>query len=73
MNQPHALNDRREAGRRTRAIDKTDLNWTYIGFADDTPEQGLIRHKQNNLVGPAGYISMEGGCVGSSQALLFGT
>jgi len=20
-----------------RAIDKTDLNWTYIGFADDTP------------------------------------
>jgi anthranilate 1,2-dioxygenase large subunit len=47
-----------------RAIDKTDLNWTYIGFADDTPEQRLIRHKQNNLVGPAGYISMEDGCVG---------
>src|SRR3984893_12235617 len=21
-----------------RAIDKTDLNWTYIGFTDDTPE-----------------------------------
>jgi anthranilate 1,2-dioxygenase large subunit len=47
-----------------RGIDKTDLNWTYLGFADDTPEQRLVRHKQNNLVGPAGYISMEDGCVG---------
>ncbi len=47
-----------------RAVDKTDLNWTYLGFADDTPEQRLVRIKQNNLVGPAGYISMEDGCVG---------
>jgi anthranilate 1,2-dioxygenase large subunit len=47
-----------------RAIGKTDLNWTYIGFADDTPEQRLARVKQGNLVGPAGYISMEDGCVG---------
>ena len=42
----------------------TDLNWTYIGFADDTPAQRLIRLKQGNLVGPAGYISMEDGCIG---------
>jgi len=47
-----------------RSIGTTDLNWTYIGFADDTPEQRLIRLKQCNLVGPAGYISMEDGCVG---------
>ena len=47
-----------------RAIDKTDLNWTYLGFADDTPAQRLTRIKQGNLVGPAGYISMEDGCVG---------
>lgn len=47
-----------------RAVDKTDLNWTYLGFADDTAEQRLVRMKQNNLVGPAGYISMEDGCVG---------
>jgi anthranilate 1,2-dioxygenase large subunit len=47
-----------------RAVDKTDLNWTYLGFADDTPEQRLTRLKQGNLVGPAGYISMEDGCVG---------
>ncbi|MGY3076962.1 anthranilate 1,2-dioxygenase large subunit [Bradyrhizobium sp. LM6.10] len=47
-----------------RAVDRTDLNWTYLGFADDTPEQRLTRIKQGNLVGPAGYISMEDGCVG---------
>ncbi|MBV9393490.1 MAG: aromatic ring-hydroxylating dioxygenase subunit alpha [Methylobacteriaceae bacterium] len=47
-----------------RAVESTDLNWTYIGFADDTPEQRLVRLKQANLVGPAGYISMEDGCVG---------
>ncbi len=47
-----------------RGVDRTDLNWTYLGFADDTPEQRMIRLKQANLVGPAGYISMEDGCVG---------
>lgn len=47
-----------------RSPDKTDLNWTYIGFADDTPEQRLTRIKQCNLVGPAGFISMEDGCIG---------
>src|SRR5512133_1850000 len=46
-----------------RAIERTDLNWTYLGFADDTPEQRMVRLKQANLVGPAGYISMEDGCV----------
>jgi anthranilate 1,2-dioxygenase large subunit len=47
-----------------REVDRTDLNWTYLGFAEDTPEQRAIRHKQSNLVGPAGYVSMEDGCVG---------
>jgi anthranilate 1,2-dioxygenase large subunit/terephthalate 1,2-dioxygenase oxygenase component alpha subunit len=42
----------------------TDLGWTYIGFADDTPEMRRRRLKQSNLVGPAGYVSMEDGCVG---------
>src|SRR3569833_1629108 len=46
-----------------RSVESTDLNWTYLGFADDTPEQRLVRLKQGNLVGPAGYISMEDGCV----------
>jgi terephthalate 1,2-dioxygenase oxygenase component alpha subunit len=44
--------------------EKTELNWTYIGYADDTPEQRTVRLKQSNLVGPAGFISMEDGAVG---------
>ncbi|VIO69018.1 aromatic ring-hydroxylating dioxygenase subunit alpha [Bradyrhizobium ivorense] len=47
-----------------RGPDKTDLHWTLLGFAEDTPEQRMTRLKQANLVGPAGYISMEDGCVG---------
>ena len=38
-----------------RGVDATDLNWTYLGFVDDTPELRAHRLKQNNLVGPAGY------------------
>jgi anthranilate 1,2-dioxygenase large subunit/terephthalate 1,2-dioxygenase oxygenase component alpha subunit len=45
--------------------DRTELNWTYIGYADDTPEQRSVRLKQLNLVGPAGFISMEDGAVGN--------
>jgi anthranilate 1,2-dioxygenase large subunit/terephthalate 1,2-dioxygenase oxygenase component alpha subunit len=44
--------------------DRSELNWTYIGYVDDTPEQRKVRLKQLNLVGPAGFISMEDGAVG---------
>ena len=47
-----------------RGVSKTDLHWTILGFADDTADQRMARLKQANLVGPAGYISMEDGCVG---------
>lgn len=40
------------------------LKWTYIGFEGDTPEQRKTRMKLSNLVGPAGYVSMEDGCIG---------
>jgi anthranilate 1,2-dioxygenase large subunit/terephthalate 1,2-dioxygenase oxygenase component alpha subunit len=43
---------------------RSELNWTYLGYADDTPEQRTVRLKQSNLVGPAGFISMEDGAVG---------
>ena len=42
----------------------TALNWTYIGFADDTRELRRMRLRQGNLAGPAGYVSMEDGAVG---------
>ncbi len=41
-----------------------ELHWTYIGFQDDSAEMRTRRLKQSNLVGPAGYVSMEDGCVG---------
>ncbi len=47
-----------------RGVDRMDLHWTYIGFADDPPDLRAMRLKQANLVGPAGYVSMEDGCVG---------
>jgi anthranilate 1,2-dioxygenase large subunit len=47
-----------------RGVDRTQLNWTYLGFESDTEEQHGIRLKQSNLVGPAGYVSMEDGCIG---------
>jgi hypothetical protein len=41
-----------------------ELHWTYFGFADDTDDMRRRRLKQANLVGPAGYVSMEDGCIG---------
>ena len=43
---------------------QTALNWTTIGFADDTPDMKKARLRQGNLAGPAGYVSMEDGAVG---------
>ena len=43
---------------------KTELVWTYYGFADDDAALQQMRQRQSNLAGPAGYISMEDGCVG---------
>jgi phenylpropionate dioxygenase-like ring-hydroxylating dioxygenase large terminal subunit len=47
-----------------RGVGAMDLHWTYFGFADDAPAMRRRRLKQANLVGPAGYVSMEDGCVG---------
>ena len=43
---------------------RSELNWTYLGYADDTAQQRGVRLKQSNLIGPAGFISMEDGAVG---------
>ena len=37
----------------------TDLNWIYLGFADDPPEMTDLRLFQTNLAGSAGLVSME--------------
>jgi anthranilate 1,2-dioxygenase large subunit/terephthalate 1,2-dioxygenase oxygenase component alpha subunit len=48
-----------------RGVDKTDLNWVYLGYAGDTPTLRRRRLKQLNLAGPAGFVSMEDGCIGN--------
>jgi phenylpropionate dioxygenase-like ring-hydroxylating dioxygenase large terminal subunit len=47
-----------------QGIKQCVLNWTYFGFADDTPELRTLRYFHDNLAGPAGYVSMEDGCIG---------
>ena len=44
--------------------DKTELQWTYFGFEEDDATMTERRLQQANLVGPAGYVSMEDGAVG---------
>ena len=47
-----------------RGPEKSELLWTVLGFEDDDEDILQVRLKANNLVGPAGFISMEDGCVG---------
>ncbi|HKU48080.1 MAG TPA: SRPBCC family protein, partial [Burkholderiales bacterium] len=46
-----------------KGLDRTELHWTLFGFADD--DEAMLRRRllQANLVGPAGYISMEDGAA----------
>jgi phenylpropionate dioxygenase-like ring-hydroxylating dioxygenase large terminal subunit len=46
-----------------RGLDKTELAWTCFGFADDDDAMTERRLRQANLIGPAGYISMEDGAA----------
>jgi phenylpropionate dioxygenase-like ring-hydroxylating dioxygenase large terminal subunit len=45
-------------------VDRTNLEWIYFGYADDSPDMRARRLRHLNLGGPAGYVSMEDGCVG---------
>ena len=45
-------------------LDKTNLEWIYFGYADDTPDMRRRRLRHLNLGGPAGFVSMEDGCIG---------
>ena len=46
-----------------KGIERTELHWTLFGFADDDAAMTRRRLLQANLVGPAGYISMEDGAA----------
>ena len=43
----------------TRGPHAFDLNWTFFGFKDDTPELRQRRIRQANLMGPAGLVSVD--------------
>jgi phenylpropionate dioxygenase-like ring-hydroxylating dioxygenase large terminal subunit len=47
-----------------RGVGQSDLHWIYLGYADDTQEMRARRLRQLNLAGPAGFVSMEDGCIG---------
>jgi salicylate 5-hydroxylase large subunit len=36
-----------------------DLLWTFFGYADDPPEMTERRLRQANLMGPAGFVSID--------------
>ncbi len=44
--------------------DRSELHWTVFGYADDDAELRALRLRQANLIGPAGYVSMEDGVIG---------
>ena len=46
-----------------RGVRETELVWTCFGYADDDETMLERRMKQANLIGPAGYISMEDGAA----------
>ncbi len=46
---------------RPRGVDEFEVFQTMLGYADEPAEMTLHRLRQANLVGPAGFVSMEDG------------
>jgi phenylpropionate dioxygenase-like ring-hydroxylating dioxygenase large terminal subunit len=46
-----------------RGPGETELVWTAFGYCNDTEEMTAMRLRQANLIGPAGFISMEDGAA----------
>jgi phenylpropionate dioxygenase-like ring-hydroxylating dioxygenase large terminal subunit len=46
-----------------RGLDKTELFWMYLGYADDDETKTRMRTRQSNLTGSAGLVSLEDGCI----------
>ena len=42
-----------------RGPGKFELSWTFFGYEDDDEEMTLRRLRQANLMGPAGYVSVD--------------
>jgi phenylpropionate dioxygenase-like ring-hydroxylating dioxygenase large terminal subunit len=46
-----------------QGLEKTELIWTCFGFVDDDAAMTERRLRQANLIGPAGFVSMEDGAA----------
>jgi phenylpropionate dioxygenase-like ring-hydroxylating dioxygenase large terminal subunit len=46
-----------------KGLESTELIWTAFGYEDDSPKLTEMRLRQANLIGPAGYVSMEDGAA----------
>jgi phenylpropionate dioxygenase-like ring-hydroxylating dioxygenase large terminal subunit len=46
-----------------KGVGRCELVWTCFGYASDDAKMAARRLKQSNLIGPAGYISMEDGAA----------
>src|ERR1051325_11663739 len=46
-----------------RGLNSTALVWTCFGYASDDETMARRRMRQANLIGPAGYISLEDGAA----------
>jgi salicylate 5-hydroxylase large subunit len=46
-----------------RGVGAHELHWTFFGYEDDDDEMTLRRLRQANLMGPAGYVSLDDGEV----------
>lgn len=46
-----------------RGVDGCEIFWTLVGYADDDAELDKIRLRHSNLIGPAGYVSLEDGAI----------
>ena len=44
---------------RTFSPEEYELHWTFFGYEDDDEEMTLRRLRQANLMGPAGYVSID--------------
>jgi anthranilate 1,2-dioxygenase large subunit len=43
---------------------RCELHWTFFGYRDDDEALREMRLKQSNLIGPAGYVSIDDGVIG---------
>ena len=62
----HPAADPQQPGRAAHCaagLDRTELVWTMFGFDDDDEATDRTRMRQSNLIGPAGFISMEDGAA----------